>query len=94
MLFVDGENLLFRLQALLERKDFVLVNNANCDQRSFVWMPNLISSHLNQSNDRAGRLPIEDHPVQMHYCTSFTGGDVELKTVKERLWNLGSRLTS
>jgi uncharacterized LabA/DUF88 family protein len=89
MLFVDGENLLFRASKFVDDRGYRFVDNEFSQPGCFVWPRDLLHMYIQETRAKPGRLLIEHQCVQAHYCTSVTGGSEAVGNASAKLWRLG-----
>jgi hypothetical protein len=91
MVFVDGENLTIRAQALAtSRGDFSLTPGAFYLQDVFVWLPPSTESVEKPADLLIWRDSyVEGPPLRSTYYTSLVGDEDCIQRVRTDLWNLG-----
>jgi hypothetical protein len=86
MLFVDGENLTIRGQALAKSNNVPLAEGPYYRKDSFIWFPNNGPTRL---LDKIGDVPAGTIPIRTYYFASATGADNEIRAMHDELWSLG-----
>jgi NYN domain len=87
MLFVDGENLTIRGQAVAKSRSRTLVEGTHFKRDIFLWFPSLAPAQILRP---AANLPTPLHrnPVRSHYYTSVVDDGVRWGEVRQALWEL------
>jgi hypothetical protein len=85
MLFVDGENLTIRAQAVQDEYGFKLEEGTHYKKDVFVWMPG-IDPLLFASGSPATNL--QTRAIRAYYYTSYTGADDDQRRLAASLWEL------
>jgi uncharacterized LabA/DUF88 family protein len=85
MLFVDGENLTMRAQALTKDGKFVLDQGNLYLPDTYVWMPRYGPDFVS----RLSLADLQERVLRAYYYTSVVGDDEKLNEVRQALWQLG-----
>jgi len=88
MLFVDGENLTARAQAMAKERDVTFETGPHFKRDVFIWLPGLnprqqvLPPHIHQG------LRLDDFATRAHFYTSTVGGEGEQESVARSLRDL------
>lgn len=88
MLFVDGENITIRGQALAKSRGVVLERGDYYEPDVFLWLHEPIHATRVLSRHLRG-LRLREAAERAFYYTSMTGSDEEVESVQDKLWKLG-----
>ncbi len=83
MLFVDGENLTIRAQAMAQNRGLRLEEGEYYRRDRFIWMPGV------NARERMFGKELDDHALRASYYTSLVGDESALTDTRQSLWDLG-----
>jgi hypothetical protein len=88
MLFVDGENLTIRAQAIADAEGIALSEGPFYMKDTFVWLPDSPGTRALGSTGELN-LPLQHHAVRAHYYTSVIGNEEKIRRVRNDLFEMG-----
>jgi uncharacterized LabA/DUF88 family protein len=87
MMFVDGENLTLRAQAVAKAENITLVEGKDYKRDVFVWMPG--RRPVFSLTNAPDALPVQQHGIRSYYYTSMVGSDEQLWDAKALVRDAG-----
>jgi len=92
MLFVDGENLIFRFQNLAREHGIELREGPYYTRDVLIWIPDLLAT-TRFIVSQSGPEELQRLGVRAHYYTSTVGGEDLVGEARQKLWEMGFQPT-
>jgi hypothetical protein len=87
MMFVDGENLTARAQAVATAENVTLIEGENYKRDVFVWIPD--RPPVFSLTNAPDLLPVQRHGIRAYYYTSMVGSDDQVWDTKDLVRGAG-----